>query len=715
MERKLRSQQWYRVAELRPRLRPHAQIHRHDYRGEIWYVLQDESSNRYHRFSPIAYFVIARLDGNRSMDEIWEEAEEHLGEDRPTQDEIIQLLSQLHSTDVLQTDVVPDTQEQKQRYQKRERQKWVKYFTNPMSIKIPLYDPETFLIKTESWVKPLFSWAGFLVWLTVVIIAGILSLSHWPELTENVVERMLAPQNLLVMWLTYPLVKLVHEFGHAYATKVWGGEVHEMGVMVLVFMPVPYVDASAATAFRDRHKRMVVSAIGIMVELLLASLALFIWLNVESGSVKQFAWNVMLIGGISTLLFNGNPLLRFDGYHVLTDWISIPGLGQRSNKYWSYLFQHRLFGVKGVESPCQAKGESGWFFFYGAAAFCYRMFISFTIALFVAGKFFIVGILLALWALTNQLLIPAGKMLGFLFAGQKLRAKRGRALSISFAIALLVGGMLFVFPAPLLTVSEGVVWVPEQTELRVETDGFVEDVLVKNGQQVNKGDVLVRLSAPFLDANEKVLIARKDELQTRLNVARVQDRVQAEILKEKMDTVIAELRRVKERRAALNVSAPQAGRVVLPMEQDLAGRYIRQGQLVGYVMQTGALTVRTIVKQNDIGLILTRTESVEVRLSENIPHAYPAQILRQVPAATESLPSAALGTSGGGQFDIDPTDNNRTRLLEQAFQLDLTIDPSAVSEMVGGRVYVRFDQGSEPLAFQWYRSLKQLFLRRFGV
>ncbi len=715
MDRKLRSQHWYRVAELRPRLRLHAQIHRHDYRGDIWYILQDQSSGRYHRFSPTAHFVIARMDGKRTMQEIWEEAEDRLGEDHPTQDEIIQLLSQLHGSDLLQTEGMPDTHELQQRYSKQKRQKWLKYISNPLSMRIPLIDPERFLNATEAWVRPLFSLGGFLIWLVLVAIAATLSVSHWPELTENVVDRLLAPQNLIVMWLTYPLVKMLHELGHAYAVKVWGGEVHEMGVMFLVFMPVPYVDASAATAFREPHKRMLVSAMGIMVELLLASLALFVWLNAESGTVRQFAWNVMLIGGVSTLFFNGNPLLRFDGYHVMCDLISIPGLGGRANKYWSYLFQRRLFGIKSSETPVQAKGERGWFFFYGAAAFAYRMFISFSIALFVATKFFIIGVLLAIWAMVSQLLIPLGKILTFLLVGKKLRQKRARALALSTVLASIVGGFIFAFPAPLMTVSEGVVWLPEQAEVRAETEGFVEQVMFRNGENVRKGDVLVRLSEPFIDAKEKVLEARKQELITNLNAARLTDRVQTEILKEKIATVSAELQRVGERRAALLVRAPQDGQVSLPMDRDLKARFMRQGQLIGYVMQPGTLTVRAVVGQNEIGLVRSRTEEVEVRLSEDIPQVFPATVLREVPAATDRLPSAALGSAGGGSFAIDPSDSERTRVLEQAFQLDLAIDSSAISEMVGGRVYVRFDQGTEPLAQQWYRSLKQLFLRRFGV
>ena len=155
---------------------------------------------------------------------------------------------------------------------------------------------------------------------TAVLLAAI----HWHDLTEDFMDRVLVPHNLLLLWLVFPVLKTLHEFGHAFATKVYGGEVHEMGVLLLVFTPCPYVDASAASAFRTKWHRIIVGAAGMIVELFLASLALFVWLNVEPGVVRAVTYNVMVIAGISTVLFNGNPLLRYDGYYIFADYLEIP-------------------------------------------------------------------------------------------------------------------------------------------------------------------------------------------------------------------------------------------------------------------------------------------------------------------------------------------------------------------------------------------------------
>ena len=250
MSSDLHSPSWYRVAELRPRLRSHVRIHRHHYRGELWYVLEDRVSRRMHRFNPVAHYAIGLMDGHRSVQQIWDAAIARFGDDAPTQDEMIRLLGQLHAADVLQSEVTPDVAELLRRAKKGARKTWKQNLLSPMAVRIPLIDPDRFLERWLAWYRPLFGWGGFVLWCLVVASGAFAAAQHWPELSRDFSDRVLAPQNLLLMWLTFPLLKLCHEFGHACATKAWGGEVHEMGIMFLVLMPIPYVDATAASAFR---------------------------------------------------------------------------------------------------------------------------------------------------------------------------------------------------------------------------------------------------------------------------------------------------------------------------------------------------------------------------------------------------------------------------------------------------------------------------------
>jgi putative peptide zinc metalloprotease protein len=709
------SPSWYRVAALKPRIRAHVQIYRHAFRGKVWFVLQDFAAERSHRFSPAAHYFIGLMDGERTVQELWEATSANLGDEAPTQEETIRLLGQLHATDALLCDVPPDSMEVFRRFERQERQIWKRRLWTPLALRFPIVDPDRFLVRTMPVVKPLLGWAGALLWLVVVLTGAVLAASHWTDITEDIGDRVLAPQNLLLLWFVYPAVKVLHELGHAYATRKWGGEVHEIGIMLLVLTPVPYVDASAASGFRDKRQRMVVGAAGIAVELFLGALALFVWLNVEPGLVRAIAYNVMLISGVSTLLFNGNPLLRFDGYYVLSDAIEIPNLGARSNQYLGYLFQRYVFGVMDASSPAETQGERVWMVAYGIASFIYRVIIMFVIILFIAGKFFIIGVLLAIWAVATQVVMPIGKNFSFLVNSPSLRRRRGRALTISAAIFVLTAIILFIVPAPSWTRAEGVVWVPEESQVRAGTDGFVESLLAESDSDVVRGQPLLRAEDPLLLTNVAVIEAQLQELSAQYDDVLFSDRVKADLIAQEMVAVEANLKRSRDREKELVFYSPANGRFVLPNAVDLPGRFVSKGQLVGYVVEPKALTVRVVLTQDDIAQVRQKTRSVEIMLADWSAIPLPAQIRREVPGGSSDLPTAALGSTGGGTFAVDPRDGRGVKTLSRVFQLELALPSVARSSYLGSRVYVRFDHGYEPVGFQIYRSFRRLVLRQFNV
>jgi len=715
MSDSLFSPHWYRVAELTPSIRSHAQFRRHHYRGQLWYVLDDRASGRHHRFTPAAYHFIARLDGTQKVQDAWDVTTSRLGDDAPTQDEAIQLMGQLHAADMLQCDVPPDTEELFNRHQREQRQKWKKRLMNPLAVRIPLLDPDGFLETWLPFVRPFFGWFGFLVWATVVTSGVVLATTHWTELAAHASTQALSPMNLLLLVFVYPVVKGLHELGHGFATKVWGGEVHELGIMFLVFMPVPYVDATASASFPEKRRRISVSAAGMMVELGLAAFAMFLWLQVEPGIVRDIALNIMLIGGISTLLFNGNPLLRFDGYYMFADAIDIPNLGSRSNKYIAYLAKRFLCGVRNLQSPANAPGEARWFFFYGISAFIYRQFIMVAIITLIALKAFALAVVIGGWAIFQQLLMPTGKAVAYLFVNPAVRRTRTRAVLVVTSLLIAVIGGLFLAPAPHWTRAEGVLWLPEQAHLRAGTDGFISRILVEAESEIERGDPVVVLDDPLLDAELKVLEAQRKELKVKFEATQYEDQIKAQKIEDELKTVEAKLVRTRERIDDLVVRSQSDGILVIPQAQDLPGRFVHHGEPIAYVVDFKQITARVVVPQGDVGLVRRKTRSVEIRLADDVGTALPAEILREVPAASDRLPSAALGSTGGGEFQVDPQDEQGTRTLDPIFQFDLSLPPETEIENAGGRVYVRFDHGTEPLARQWYRSVRQLFLRQFTI
>ena len=709
------SPSWYRVSGLKPRIRAHAKILRQSFRGEVWFVLQDQVAEKSHRFSPAAHYFIGLMDGERTVQQLWDAASAHLGDDGPTQEETIRLLGQLHAADALLCDVPPDSMEIFRRYEKNQRQRLKQRLWTPLALRFPLIDPDRFLVRTMPWVQPLFGWFGLLLWLSVVGAGAVLAVSHWTDLTENITERVLDPQNLVLLWFVYPVVKALHEFGHAYATRRWGGEVHEMGIMLLVFSPVPYVDASSAWGFGDKRKRMLVGAAGIAVELFLGALALFVWLAVEPGAVRAVAYNVMLICGVSTLLFNGNPLLRFDGYYVLADAIEMPNLGSRSTQYLGYLFQRYVLGVRDAQSQTTQTSERVWLFVYGTVSFVYRIFISFIIILFIASRFFVVGVLLAIWAVATQLAMPIGKSLSFLVTSQSLRRQRGRALSTSLVLLLAVVLITFFVPVPSWTRTEGVIWVPEESQVRSGTEGFVSELLVPVNSEVRLGQPLILAEEPFQATRVAVYVAQLKELAAKYDALITVDRVQAAMVRSEMVAARANLQRARERSADLTYRSPSDGRFIVPNAVDLPGRFLTKGQLIGYVVHPHELTVRVALMQDDIAMVRQRTRGVEVMLAGWDARPIAAQIRREVPGASTQLPTSALGSAGGGPIAVDPRDKQGVTALRQVFQLDLTLPEDVHSEYLGSRVYVRFQHDLEPAGLQAYRALRRLFLRQFNV
>lgn len=710
----LHSPSWYRVSGLRPRLRGHVDIHRHHYRGELWYVLEDRVSRRMHRFSPVAHYIIGLMNGHRTVQEIWDSAITRFGDDAPTQDETIRLLGQLHSAEVLQSEVTPDMAELLRRTQKGRHPIWRQNLLSPLAMRFPLFDPDRFLERWLAWYRPLFGWAGAVVWCLVVGSGAVAAAMHWQDLAMDFTDRVLAPQNILLMWFTFPVLKLFHEFGHACATKTWGGEVHEMGVMFLVLMPIPYVDASSATAFRHTHRRILVGAAGMIVELFIASLALFLWIEVQPGLFRAFLYDVMLIAGVSTVIFNGNPLLRFDGYYILGDLIQIQNLRNRAHQYLGHLVESRVFGVK-VREFDASRGEKAWLVFFAVASFIYRTFIMFAIAVFIAGEYMIVGVVLALWALFASLVVPLVRGISYLAFHSRLRRHRLRALAASAGLTATLAALLFGVPVPHWTRAEGVIAVPLDAQVRAAADGFVRRVAAQPDMFVRRGSALVIAENPELDMRIRKLEAEVDVLQTRAQALFRTDRMRWEVTHNELKAVRGALEHAHRERRDLTVFSPISGVFVLSRAaEDLPDRFLRKGEDIGYVVPAATATARVLVSQEDIDLVRSHTSQVRLKLAGRMYDTVEAKVIREVPEATDRVSNFALSSLGGGQAPLDTQDPAQPRTLNTWFEFELELRATRAI-VLGEHVYARFEHPSEPIAWRIYRAGRQLFLKRFTV
>lgn len=713
-DQSLYSQSWYRVGALKPRLRSHVQIHRQVFRDKEWFVLQDHFTGRFHRISPEAYFIIGLMDGKRTMGDIWDAACLYLGDSIPTQDEVINLLSQIHQFDGLQSDLPPDMKDLSQRNMREKRTKLFSYLASPTSLKFHLFDPDTFLTKSLPLVQPFLGWFGLLCWVAIVVYGLLLAGIHWSELSANVTDKVLSLENVFILSLVYPLIKVIHEFGHAYTVKRWGGEVHDMGIMLLVFMPIPYVDATSSYSFRNKYQRILVGGAGIMLELFLAALAIIVWTNVGPGAVRSIAYNVMIIGGVSTVLMNGNPLIRYDAYYILSDFLEIPNLGARSNEYLGYFVKRRLLGIQELASTARTAGEACWLAAYGIASFVYRIIIMTAITLFIAGKFFVVGTIIAIWTVVSFIVFPMTKLIRHISSDSLMRRYRGRAILAGVAVSGLVLGVAVGVPIPSYTVVEGVVWVPEESQVFAGADGFVIKVLAAPNTMVHRGEPLILCEAPKLDKDVNVLRANLQEVEARYQLSRATDRAATGVLRDELEKARAELARARERSGGLIIRSPADGVFLLPLAEDLPGRYLKKGTPLGYAVDFSKSVVRIAVDPDYVELIRNKTQKVEGRLAGNLETIIPATVVRDVPAASKDLPSLALSVGGGGTIAMDPNESKKPQSFTKHFMFDVIL-PGATFSRVGERAFIRFDHYPETLAMRCYRNIRRVLIKRFDL
>ncbi len=298
-ERPTFSPLWHRVRTLKPRLRPHVQITRQHYRGRRWHIAHDPASNQFYRLSPVGYEFVGLLDGHRSVEEVWEVSLGNHGDSAPTQQEVIELLSQMYGSNLLAIDGSPETEQLLSRGRDRTKRRIAQQAIGIMYFKLRLFNPDRYLSWLEPIMRPLLNKWGFLIWAAWVTFGLVKIIPHWDEL-RTAFQTAMAPANLLWLSVIFIIVKAIHETGHGVICKRFGGQVPEFGAMMLVMLPSPYVDASSAWTFSSKWQRMAVGAGGMIFELAIAAAAAHVWINAPDAQIKQLAFNAMLTTSVST-------------------------------------------------------------------------------------------------------------------------------------------------------------------------------------------------------------------------------------------------------------------------------------------------------------------------------------------------------------------------------------------------------------------------------
>lgn len=716
------SEHWYRVCDLRPRLISAVRLHKQFFRGREWYIIRSPLNQDYLRLDGAAYSLIGLLDGYRTVAEAWKLSIERLGDAAPTQNEAIQIIGQLYTSNLLRAEIPPDAESLFGRYKKRRNREVKSAFQSFLFPRFKLWDPDAFLARWVGVVGWLFTWKGMVLW-TLVILAGLYSLAgHGVSLYDSS-AGVLSPSNLPLLYGAFVLAKAVHEGAHAFSCKHLGrfeqnsGHVHNTGIMLLLFTPAPYVDASASWAFRSKWRRIMVAASGVWSELALASVAAIVWTQTAGGStLNALAYNLMFVASVSTFLFNGNPLLRYDAYYILCDLLEMPNLGNRGQQYVYYLVKRYVWNVKDAAHQARGAFEKCIFVAYTFAANVYRVFLLSGILLTIADMAFFVGVILALGSLVMWLFIPFFKFIRYLAVNPELGRTRVRAITTTSCFAALLLFLMGLLNAPDRFQIEGVVESDSFARVHSGSSGFLISVLDSEETVSANMTVLAELENPSLQSEWRILAAKEKEIHARIRITEATDPAEAIAAREQLLALEKEKARIARLLKRLKIVSSQDGVWVSPLLSSQIGKYIAIGDAMGDVITLDNLIIRSIPGQDAAMSLITESRPlVELRVKGRADLETTAEIVTVIPSGRKELPSPALGYPAGGETAVDAGDSRGLTPEEHVFEIKLGVRNAGWRMLPGQVVTIRFTAADKPIAVQAWRSLLQMLQRRFNV
>ncbi|MGV3569472.1 MAG: site-2 protease family protein [Ramlibacter sp.] len=711
------SDSWFRVAGMRVSLLPTVRVQRQQFRGRDWYVLEDSYTQRFFRMTPEAWAFISRLTPEKTVEETWNAFIESHPEQAPGQEAVIQLLSQLHVSNLLYFRHQPDNDAIVERVRRTRRRELTGKAMSFLFFRVPLVDPNAWLDRMKPLIRVLTGPWMAILWLVVVAMGCAAAIEHRDALVDKT-QGLLSLSNLPWLYVCLAVLKLLHELGHAFVTKRYGGEVRTLGVMFLLFTPLPYVDATASWAFRNPWHRVYVGAAGMLVEFFLAAVGALVWAATGPGLVNSIAFNVMVIGSVSSLIFNGNPLLRFDAYYMLSDAVEIPNLYQKGQKQWLYFGDKYLLGSEGVSSPAQDEREWWWLTSYGLLSFLYLIIVTVGITLFLLDQWFAIGVVALAITLATKIVMPSWKLFGHL-TGPKVARTRRRALAGALGIAAVLVGVIGWVPVPYSVQAQGILQASDAAVVYAPTDGALLRAVARNGQHVRAGDVVAQLRNPDLEQDLEVSRQALREADAMLRLALVRAPSQLGSLQEQRGAMVRRIAELQAQRDQLLVRSPRDGEWVAPALHENEGNWLQRGQPLGETVQRRGFRFVAVVPQEQANELFARPpKEASVKLTGQADFSIEAGKLQLLPYQQQKLLSSALGWLGGGEIPVSTDDRSGATAAESFFALHVALPaqlPAGMAPLHGMSGQVRLELPGQPLYWQARRGMMQLMQKRYGL
>jgi len=732
------------------RLRKDIEITPQRYEGRVFYVVKDPVSLRYYRFKEQEHFLLGYLDGAHTLEEAQKAYEKHFRPERLTLEDLESFAQQLISAGLAQNESPRAGKQLVEQRNKRKRSEWMQTLTNILYIKIPIFDPDRLLVAMLKYCRFIFTFWFFTLSIVVMGSALMLVATHFETFQSKLpsYHEFFSLKTVVYLWIALAVVKVIHEFGHGLSCRVFGGEVHEMGLLFLVFSPAMYCNVSDSWTLPSKWKRIIISAAGIYVELIIASISTFVWWNTPAQPfVNNMALSLMVVCSVSTIVFNANPLMRYDGYYVLADWIEIPNLRERANRYLQNLFLEHCLGIEVQPEPYMALWRRSLFLIYSVVSWVYRWAITYFILVFIYNflqpyKLGVVSGMLAIASLASMVGWPLWRL------GQNIQ-RRGRLpdmkpmrVTITVSVFLILILLFFLLPLPVSNVhAVGLVQVDpnHSTVVSVPNDTplVLEKIHIKDGEKVQKGKLIAEFSSRELTEKMKQAETKRDISKKEADALRAQSAasrdtkikadydqraVAAEVEQKRSDELVRQcadqLKRVCE------IRAPQDGYIMGAPTVDLIGKRWDPARPVCTVGDPDHLIVRIGVSPADYNLIDQDLKAERKKQKEGeAPATLPATMrvqgrdsyrwrgeISDLPQSQAEYIPLALSSKAGGPIAVKPGES-KDRLVPQAQQYLVSIrmvEPDAAIQP-GSMARVKVHCRSRSCAWWCWRTINDTF------
>ena len=729
---------------LRLRRRPDLTINTSLFQQEQSWIVKDPISLEYHRLREAEFTVLELLDGSASLRSV----KEALQDKYPTKlirlADLQQLLATLHRSGLVVADSPGQASQLLHRKREKDRRRLTATLSNVLAIRLPGFDPERLL----DWMHPRLGWlfsSWFLVvWAGLAVAAASLILSNYAEFQARLpgFYQFFNLQNLGWLALVMAVTKIGHEFGHGLACKHFGGECHEIGMMLLVFTPVLYCDTSDSWLLRNKWHRAFIGAAGIYVEVLLASIATFLWWNTKPGLFNFLCLNVMFVSSVSTVLFNMNPLLRYDGYYILSDILEIPNLAQKARLGLLNLLRVGCLGMRSVSARLLPQRGQFWFALYSVASFTYRWFVLGVILWFLHRMFEpyglqIIGHIVIGVSVIGLLLMPLWQLGKFFSVPGRIQEVKPKRFAISLVGFALVVATIAFLPLPHRVWSTLVVRPDMPQRVYVSVPGRLADLPVRPGEPVEPGELLARLENATLAL--RIAELEGDVAQQELhvqNLARQMSRdpqfgMMLETAKTGLVDLQEQLAQLQEDMGRLELRAERVGVVMPPPEQaetqagedqplphwhgtplddENGGALLPTGTLLCMIGDPQELVATLMIRQDVVDLVRAG-QPVSIVLDE-LPGAVLEGQIREVAKVDLRVPPRELTPAAGGGLATEQTAGGKEKPLFVTYEARVPLHNTAQPLLPGYRGRAKIHVGHETIAQRVTRFVRTTFYFR---